>query len=641
MSLGIVVPFGRVACCIVVGLGAAGWEEAVAQDAERELAVPGALEAAYESWRDRIESSGLGIDPNPSVPINDEGGDARSQAAAIFHVAPLGTGDGSSWESAFGTLEAALAAAAPLAGSPVQIWVASGTYIPGGVGGSRTSSFVLTDGIELLGGFAGTELDPSQRDPGANPTVLSGDRGLPLVAADNNYRIVRFEGAFMKATIDGFIIRDGMADGTGDNGCGAGVWVKWGSIIIRNCLFLSNQSIDEGGALYTTGSIGVVTVERSVFTSNGAETGGAVALKNGGTVRECSFMANNATFGGAMSIASATLVDACAFSDNFALEGGAISAQAGTLRMRWSTLDSNAAGTGGHIRVNGGADHIITNSTLINGIATDGAAVYATGRTTIVNSLLAWNDALARGGAVFFDVVGEPTLTMAHCTVWDNSAIQTGGGVYAFRGTASVVNSVLYSNTAALGTLLDKQFAASAQGVRNARYSCIEGSTAQGAPSLGPMNFGSAPGFTDPLGPDNVPGTGDEDFTPADGSPLLDAGEDDSIPPDLLDLNADGNTEESVPFDLLGAVRAVPCIPPGQPPSASSLGADIGAKEAIHGCLSDFNNDQVVDSDDLAIILGAFGGPAGADAGDANGDGVVDSNDLAIILGEFGSNCED
>ncbi|MGP1347962.1 MAG: dockerin type I domain-containing protein [Phycisphaerales bacterium] len=641
MSARIVVPFSRMICCTVVGLAAAGWPGAMAHGAVRDRTDPGLYEAALDSWRDRIASSGLGSDPSPLVPVEGESDEARSQAVAVFHVAPSGNGDGSSWESAFGTLEAALAAAAPLAGSPVQIWVASGTYIPGGMGGSRTNSFVLTDGVELLGGFAGTELDASQRDPGNNPTVLSGDRGLPLVAADNNYRIVRFEGAFMEAAIDGFIIRDGMADGTGDNGCGAAVWVKWGSINIRNCLFLSNQSIDEGGALYTTGSVGVVTVERSVFTGNGAETGGAAALKNGGTMRECSFMANNATFGGAISIASATLVDTCEFSDNFALEGGAISAQAGTLRVRWSTLDSNAAGTGGHIRVNGGADHVITNSTMINGIATDGAAVYATGRTTIVNSLLAWNDALARGGAVFFDVVGEPNLTMAHCTVWDNSAIQTGGGVYAFRGTASIANSVLYANSAALGTTLDKQFAASAQGVRNARYSCIEGSAAQGAPSLGPMNFGNAPGFADPLGPDNVPGTGDEDFTPGDGSPLLDAGEDDSIPPDVLDLNADGNTEESVPFDLLGAVRAVPCIPPGQPPSASLLGADIGAKEAIHGCLSDFNNDQVVDSDDLAIILGGFGSPAGAEAGDANGDGIVDSNDLAIILGEFGSVCDD
>lgn len=53
-------------------------------------------------------------------------------------------------------------------------------------------------------------------------------------------------------------------------------------------------------------------------------------------------------------------------------------------------------------------------------------------------------------------------------------------------------------------------------------------------------------------------------------------------------------------------------------------------------CVGDFNGDNIVDSFDLNVILGNFGGGAFADI---NGDGVTDSIDLNIILGNFGQPC--
>ncbi|MGP1345970.1 MAG: vanadium-dependent haloperoxidase [Phycisphaerales bacterium] len=50
--------------------------------------------------------------------------------------------------------------------------------------------------------------------------------------------------------------------------------------------------------------------------------------------------------------------------------------------------------------------------------------------------------------------------------------------------------------------------------------------------------------------------------------------------------------------------------------------------------LGDLNGDGLVNSDDLGILLGGFGG-AGAE-GDINRDGVVDSDDLGLLLGNFG-----
>ncbi|MGP1345727.1 MAG: trypsin-like serine peptidase [Phycisphaerales bacterium] len=53
-------------------------------------------------------------------------------------------------------------------------------------------------------------------------------------------------------------------------------------------------------------------------------------------------------------------------------------------------------------------------------------------------------------------------------------------------------------------------------------------------------------------------------------------------------------------------------------------------------CDGDLNEDNIVDSDDLGVLLGAFGSSG---AGDLDGDGDTDSDDLGILLGVFGSSC--
>ena len=53
------------------------------------------------------------------------------------------------------------------------------------------------------------------------------------------------------------------------------------------------------------------------------------------------------------------------------------------------------------------------------------------------------------------------------------------------------------------------------------------------------------------------------------------------------------------------------------------------------GCPTDLNNDGVVNSADLAVLLGAWGENPGHPA-DFTGDGVVNSADLAVLLGAWG-----
>jgi len=83
-----------------------------------------------------------------------------------------GAEDGTSWSNAFPTLTEALSNQ-NLADDD-QIWVAQGTYHPSQAG-DIDASFVLPHGVDVLGGFDGTEQSADERDPATNVTTLSGD----------------------------------------------------------------------------------------------------------------------------------------------------------------------------------------------------------------------------------------------------------------------------------------------------------------------------------------------------------------------------------------------------------------------------------------------------------------------------------
>ena len=59
--------------------------------------------------------------------------------------------------------------------------------------------------------------------------------------------------------------------------------------------------------------------------------------------------------------------------------------------------------------------------------------------------------------------------------------------------------------------------------------------------------------------------------------------------------------------------------------------------QVVAPCPADINDDNVIDTADLGILLGQFG-TAGPEA-DLNGDGTVDTADLGILLGVFGTAC--
>ncbi|MFZ4477123.1 MAG: hypothetical protein ACOYPR_18145, partial [Saprospiraceae bacterium] len=77
-----------------------------------------------------------------------------------FYVDPtaFGQNNGQSWYDAFTNLHDALV----LAVKGDEIWVAQGIYRPSS-SSDRDAHFELLSGVRLLGGFAGTEMDVTER----------------------------------------------------------------------------------------------------------------------------------------------------------------------------------------------------------------------------------------------------------------------------------------------------------------------------------------------------------------------------------------------------------------------------------------------------------------------------------------------
>lgn len=201
-----------------------------------------------------------------------------------------GAGTGLSWFDAFTTIQAAIDVA--LIGG--MVWVAGGTY----TSDSTVPVLTMKYGIEIYGGFTGTETDLSQRDgPTTLQTILDGE--------DMTYHVVT--GA-SNARLDGFTITGGVAT-LADCGepedpveeCKGGGMYNYNmtSLTVANCTFSDNWALI-GGAMYNYDSS--PTINNCIFSNNETNIGGGMLNVNSSpTINNCSFI-NNAAFigGGAM-----------------------------------------------------------------------------------------------------------------------------------------------------------------------------------------------------------------------------------------------------------------------------------------------------------------------------------------------------
>lgn len=233
----------------------------------------------------------------------------------IYYVSPTAkdTNDGLSWDNAT-TLTTALTKA--VAGD--QIWVQGFEQITeaGPLYTAPTDGFSVKSGVQLYGGFAGTEKSINDRETLGKPyqmkyrSVLSGDENIKDTVDNTNLIFpangTRSDNATHVLTlnmdpkssgnnntyptvINGFTIAGGHADGTDEKGGGiyiSGDNTGGGNFRIERC-FMFNNYATQGGAVYVSSEVqnpnnGESLINQCVVYNNAAGERAAVENQGGG-----------------------------------------------------------------------------------------------------------------------------------------------------------------------------------------------------------------------------------------------------------------------------------------------------------------------------------------------------------------------
>lgn len=166
-------------------------------------------------------------------------------AKDIFYVSSGSSGDGSSWKNAFGNIQQAVDSASKNGG---DVWVSKGIYKS-----DSTSVVILKPNVNLYGGFAGTESDPSLRDTSKNPTILDGGEKLNVLSQEKDFS------DSTSVVVDGFTIQNGYdIDGGGAR--------LLAYTTISNCIVKNCHAEDKGSAIYAKGA----TIKNSIICNNGS-----------------------------------------------------------------------------------------------------------------------------------------------------------------------------------------------------------------------------------------------------------------------------------------------------------------------------------------------------------------------------------
>lgn len=256
-------------------------------------------------------------------------------AGRIRYVKANGTGDGSSWANASGDLQKMIDELA-VADAPGEVWVAAGTYRPTTQiieGVQYAASFRMRDGINVYGGFAGSETSKAGRTKGtmpwiySNKTVLMGadydDNSAEWIENSSQWNVISStrhvvwfapmsgEVKFKYTTVlDGVTIKGGAAnggEGLADFATDKGGGVYMGlNAILQNCIVTENTAKGDGGGVYANGdgadassanAKGGRVVGCLIYNNSSVEDGGGVFVKNAGLVLRSMITNNSATNG--------------------------------------------------------------------------------------------------------------------------------------------------------------------------------------------------------------------------------------------------------------------------------------------------------------------------------------------------------
>ena len=367
-----------------------------------------------------------------------------------------GSNDGTSWTDAFNELQDAI----NVSSEGDQIWIAAGTYTPGGADTlSRDSFYFLPHNLELYGGFVGTETMLTERDFTVNLSILSGDHlgddndgDFVNNKSDNARHVMWLTDTVNNATIiDGITFAYGITEpaaGAGNDRRGGGI-LTYGAPIIRNCTFTQCWGWF-GGGLYPRldGADGVV-IDNCIFNSNGGGFGGgAYCNATSATITNCTFednLVDNLAGGLYNGSELGSIIANCTFENNEALtsRGGGLYNTNSPSTIRDCDFIGNiaAASSGGGLQLRSGVPNepFVINCVFEGNEATWGGAIGSydeTSTNNIINCTFDSNESANVGGAIS-NAFGATSIIKG-CTFLDNTTGGSGGAIFSQNDTAVV-----------------------------------------------------------------------------------------------------------------------------------------------------------------------------------------------------------
>lgn len=324
---------------------------------------------------------------------------------------------------------------------------------------------VLRDDFTYFGTFDVTVPDLTIR-------ALAGDS--PVLDANGAGSVIKVNIGDGNLTLEGLTIQDGSRIGNNDRGAGVEI-VNAELVTIRDCLIRDNDANDFGG-----GGIGGANfdllVEDTVFQENNANGGGAILLRDNGSmvIRNSQFIENSVnTDGGAIFYESnaneVLLIEGSVFEGNTCIErGGAIlmrdagQASFKNTRFAGNTAIGRAGSDAGAIFIDGVRDSAFNRcgfeANLANG---EGGAILSflnTGRgdsIEYIDTRFVNHESSASTVSIF-----GGTVDVINCEFIDNTTLRAGdggrvGGAIRYRTTSGgqrafgrVYNSIFDGNSA-------------------------------------------------------------------------------------------------------------------------------------------------------------------------------------------------
>jgi predicted outer membrane repeat protein len=286
-----------------------------------------------------------------------------------------------------------------------------------------------------------------------------------------------FDSFFCNTTLTNCTFTNNTA--TGDGG-GVSSSPNFNQTVLEDCIFINNSAGQNGGGLYYSGGSGNFT--SCTFTDNVANDFGGGIYGNG-TITDCSFINNTATNGGGGFYGNGVIND-CDFSDNSTSngDGGGIFLSYESSLTNCTLISNNAAQRGGGIFSDEGIESTLINcsfqmnSSQLGGglycddggvidfidcsfsgnIAESGGGAYhdhSNGSHSYESCEFTNNEAtLGDGGGIYVvDVSWQFGFSLINCTLNNNSANTSGGGIYILEGYLTLTDCSFINNTATNG----------------------------------------------------------------------------------------------------------------------------------------------------------------------------------------------